>query len=208
MVCASPAPHPRWHKIFLGMLPAITTHAKIAFRHLNPEAKAEAVQEVVCNALQAFVRLVQLKKTDIAYPTALAKYGVRQVKDHRKVGGHLNVRDVLSPYCQSKKGVVVERLDHRDEEDKQAWAEAIVEDRTAGPAEIARVRIDMHDWLASLKRRDRRVAEFLAKGETTKAAAAKFKVSEGRVSQLRRELAESWRRFVGDDPGPAMANAV
>jgi hypothetical protein len=96
------------------MLPAITTHAKIAFRHLKPEARAEAVQEVVCNAMQAFVRLVQLKKTSIAYPTVLARYGVRRVKDHRKVGGHLNVRDVLSPYCQAKKGTACRRLDQTD----------------------------------------------------------------------------------------------
>ena len=48
---------------------------------------------------------------------------------------------------------------------------------------------------------------FLANGETTKAAAQKFKLSQGRVSQLRRELAESWRRFVGDEPGAAAVAA-
>ena len=112
---ASPAPRPRrWHKIFLGMLPDITAHAKFAFRNLRPEARAEAVQEVVCNALKAFVRLVQLKKTAIAYPTVLASYGVRQTRDGRKVGGHLNVKDVLSKYCQEHKDVVVDRLDHFD----------------------------------------------------------------------------------------------
>jgi hypothetical protein len=35
--------------------------------------------------------------------------------------------------------------------------------------------------------------------------ARKFEVSEGRVSQLRRELAESWRSFVGDEPAMAVA---
>jgi len=42
-------------------LPQIVTHARVAFRQLRPELRAEMVQEVVCNAMQAFVRL---KKTD------------------------------------------------------------------------------------------------------------------------------------------------
>ncbi|MGD0040313.1 MAG: hypothetical protein ABSE84_07855, partial [Isosphaeraceae bacterium] len=80
-------PVPRWHKVLLAMLPQIVGRARISFRYLNPEARAEAVQEVVCNALKAFVRLVQLKKVALAYPTVLAKYGVAQTRDHRKVGG-------------------------------------------------------------------------------------------------------------------------
>ena len=128
---ASPAPR-RWHKAFLAMLPQIIQHAKFAFRHLKPEARGEAVQEVVCNSLKAFVRLVQLKKTDIAYPTALASYGVRQTRDGRKVGGHLNVKDVLSKYCQEHKDVTVERLDRFDTTE-EAWQEVLVEDSIAAP---------------------------------------------------------------------------
>jgi len=124
---------------------------------------------------------------------------IRQVREGRRVGNRLNVREVLSKYAQQHKGFVVERLDHFDDEEGQ-WQEVVVEDHTAGPADIARTRIDFSDWLGSLKRRDRRIAEFLANGETTTTAAKKFKVSAGRISQLRRELAESWRAFVGDEP--------
>jgi DNA-directed RNA polymerase specialized sigma subunit len=67
------------------------------------------------------------------------------------------------------------------------------------------VRCDFSDWLKSLKRRDRRIAEVLAVGERTQNVAKRFKVSAGRVSQLRRELAESWRAFVGDEPAPEAA---
>ena len=101
MVCSSPAPAPRphWHKAFLALLPAILRHAKIAFAYLKPEARSEAVAEVVANSCQAYARLVELGKTDLAYASALARYGVKQTHDHRKVGGHLNVLDVLSKYC-------------------------------------------------------------------------------------------------------------
>jgi len=202
---ASPVARRRWHKVFLAMLPQITAYAKFAFRHLKPEARAEAVQEVACNALKAFARLVQLKKTTIAYPTVLARYGVRQARDGRKVGGSLNIKDVLSKYCQDHKDVVVERLDTFNDQDG-CWEEAVVIDtRNAPVAEIVAFRLDFSDWLNSLKHRDRRIAEFLSLGNRTSDTARKFKVSEGRVSQLRRELAESWQQFVGDTPVPKAA---
>ena len=201
----SPPTRRRWHKVFLGMMPQIVHYAKFAFRHLKPEARAEAVQEVVCNAVKAFARLVQLNKADVAYPTVLARYGVRQARDGRKVGGSLNVKDVLSKYCQDRKDVTVERLDCFDEQDGH-WQEAVIEDtRNAPVPEIVAFRLDFADWLNSLKRRDRRIAEFLSLGNRTSEAARKFKVSEGRVSQLRRELAESWKQFVGDAPVPEPA---
>jgi hypothetical protein len=37
----SPKSTPDWHATFVKMLPAITRYAKIAFRHLTPEAREE-----------------------------------------------------------------------------------------------------------------------------------------------------------------------
>ena len=179
--------------------------AKIAFRHLKPEARAEMVQEVVCNAMQAFVRLVQLKKTDIAYAAPLARFGIRQALDGRKVGGHVNCLDISSDYCQRLKGLVVERLDRHDKDEESAWCEVLVEDRHAGPAETAMARLDMDSWLKSLPVRYRRLAQYLSLGNRTSDAAKKFGVSAGRISQLRKEHAANWKRFIGDEPGPANA---
>jgi hypothetical protein len=190
------------------LLPQIIVRAKIAFRHLKPEARSEMVQEVVCNALQAFARLVKLKKTSIAYAAPLATFGIKQARDGRKVGGHLNCLDVSSEYCQRLKNIIVDRLDRRDKDDDRQWCEVLVEDRRADAAAIVQTKLDFSDWLASLNRRDRRIAEFLAQGESTKTAARKFRVSAGRISQLRRELAANYRAFVGDDPGPAAATAA
>jgi len=144
MVCSAPAPRPRWHNAFLGMLPAILKHAKIAFAYLKPEARSEAVAEVVANACQAYARLVEQGKTSVANSIALARYGIRQTRDHRKVGGHLNVQDVLSRYCQTRKGIAVQRLDKFNHAEN-VWEEVLVEDRHAGPADTARVRLDFSD---------------------------------------------------------------
>jgi len=194
MICPRRFPVPRWHRGFLLMLPSIRKHAAVGFRYLKPEAREEAIQEVVCNALRAYVRLVQLKKVDLAYPTVLARYGVAQVKDGRKVGGKLNVQDVSSDYAQRQKGFSVERLDQFDSKE-EAWLEVFIEDKRSGPADIATSKIDFTAWLKSLRYRIRRIAKLLATGEKTSIVAKKFCVSAGRISQLRRELAQSWKNF-------------
>ncbi len=195
---------PLWHAEFEAMLPTIQTHAKIEFRHLNPEAREEAIQETVCNACQAYVRLIELGKTDVAFASALARFGVRQTKVGRKVGGKLNCRDVLSDYCRQKNNLSIERLDLHDSEN-EAWEKVLVEDKHAGPADTAIVRIDFSTWLLLLPRRLRKIAKFLANGETTAAAAKRFRVSKGRISQIRKELFLDWHRFQGDELTLAVA---
>ena len=191
-------PVPRWHKAFLAMLPIIRNYARGAFSRLNPELRQDMIQEVIANAMCAYVRLFQQGRVALAYPTVLARYGIAQVRDHRRVGAKLNIKDVMSGYCQAKKHVVVERLDHFDEEEN-AWQEAVVQDTRSAPVpDIVSFRVDFADWLSSLKRRDRRIAETLALGNRTSDVAKKFNVSEGRVSQLRRELAKSWKEFTGE----------
>ena len=88
---------PAWQSAFLAMLPTLETRARLAFRQLAAEARAEAVQEAVGGACAAFARRVELDKIALAYPTALARFGVARTKGGRKVGGRLNVRDVSSP---------------------------------------------------------------------------------------------------------------
>jgi hypothetical protein len=179
-----------WHAGFLAMLPAIRSQLKVAFRNLDPEARAEAVQEGVCNAMVAYVRLHERGETKKAYPTPLAQYAARQIRDGRKVGGKLNVKDVSSGYCQRLKHVVLERLDKWDKD--EGWMEILVEDKSATPADVARVRLDFAAWLKTLPRRDRKVALELARGDRTREVAQKYDLSDGRISQLRRELHLSW----------------
>ena len=190
-------PAPSWHPRFLAMLPAIEAHARIAFRGLRPEAREDAVQEAIANALVAFVRLVQLRKLDVAYPSVLARYAVAQIQDGRRVGNRMNVRDVLSPDAQKQKNIHVERLDRFDEDDDQ-WIEAVVEDpRTPVPDQVA-FRCDFPAWLDMLSRRNRRIAEALSVGHSTSEVAKRFRVSPGRISQLRREMHQSWIEFHGE----------
>ena len=203
MVCIAACPAPRWHRRFLKLVPAIVRHAKYAFRREKGEAKQDLIQETIANALVAFVTLARRGRLDLAHGSTLAQYATKQIKDGRRVGNKLNVRDVLSPYAQRLKGFKVESLDGFDEEEGE-WRQAVVQDtRTADVADTVAFRCDFADWLESLKRRDRRVAEYLSLGNRTTDAAKKFKISNGRVSQLRRELAGSWKTFTGGNEANA-----
>jgi hypothetical protein len=187
---------PAWHKRFLDMLPAIRRQAHFAFHDLTPQSREDAVDEVIGLALVAFVQLVERGKAKQAYPSPLAQYAIRHVRAGREVGTRLNVRDVASRYAQQQRGFQLQRLDHFDSEEG-AWMEALVEDKRATPADTAASRTDFAAWLKMLSPRRRRMANFLAIGETTNRAARRFHVSPARISQIRRELQQSWDRFHG-----------
>jgi len=184
------------HAAFLAMLPKIRQYAAAAFAHCGPEARQEAVQEVLANCWAAYVRLVARGKGDLAYPTVLARFGVAQYRDGRRVGNRRRAKDVLSEYAQQQRRFVVERLDCFDRQ-AEVWKEALVADHRTPPPDQAAFRCDFPAWLGRLPRRQRRIAASLALGNTTGEVAQQFHLSAGRVSQLRRELAENWQRFVG-----------
>ena len=178
---------PAWHPGFLAVLPAIVKQVRFAFRHLGPEARAEALQNCIANAMVAYARLYELGRIALAYPSVLGRYAIAQTKDFRVVGGHLDIQDVLSPYCQAKKNLVVERLDHYDRTEDE-WQEILVEDHRAGPFDIVRTKLDFAAWLRSLPSKSRRIAKMLANGERTTDVARRFGLSDGRISQIRTEL--------------------
>lgn len=186
-----------WQAGFMALLPDLFRYARQAFRSLRGEARNEAIQEVIVSAMLAYLRLYQRDKEDVAYASVLARYAIAQYHDGRRVAAQLNCQDVLSAYARRLKGIQVESLDRRDM-DGESWREIVVEDRHAGPAETAAVRVDFAAWLALQTGRDRKIAGALAEGSTTQEVAKRFRVTPGRISQKRRELLNSWRKFQGE----------
>lgn len=182
---------------FLELLPAIQNQARVAFRDEPRERREDLIAETTANCWVAFLRLMDRGLEHMVFATPLARFAIRQVRAGRKVGSQLNVNDVSAEYAQKTKGFRVESLVRYDQR-KQEWKEILVEDRHAGPAATAASRIDFSDWLETLPRRQRRIAETLAAGETTKKAAKRYRVSAGRISQLRRELKDTWQAFQGE----------
>jgi hypothetical protein len=186
---------------FEELLPSITKQASVAFRDSPRGEREEQVAETIANCFVAYVRLIERGLGHVIYATPLATYAIKQVFAGRRVGSALNIKDISSPYCQQRKKVRMNRLDHYDV-DEGGWLEIVVEDRTATPADIAATRLDFAAWLQTLRRKERRVAELLSTGESTKVAARRFRISPARISQLRRELRNCWLTFQGE-PVPA-----
>ena len=206
--CRSRCTTPESQAAFLQMLPSIRRSAQIAFRKAPPELKHDLIEEAIANSFVAFTRLVERGEVDRALASPLARYAIAHVRVGRRVGNRLRIRDVLSPYAQFRKQFVVERIDVFQEEEG-AWTQMLVEDRRAGPAEIAACRIDFADWLRRLTARLRRIALALASGQTTAAVAKMVGVSPARISQIRELLKKNWETFQGEtiEDGPLMAAA-
>ncbi len=178
---------PTWHAGFLDLLPRIERHVRKLLHGLSGEALDDACCEAVARAAFNYRRLAEQGRESDAYATPLANYAVLAGRAGRRLGSSQANHDALTP--------------ERREEAAAGWAELVV-DRHATPAEIGSVRVDFRDWLDRLPEVKRRLAQTLADGETTQGAAELFGVSAGRISQLRRELAESWRAFMAT---PAVA---
>ena len=77
-------------------------------------------------------------------------------------------------------------------------AEALVDNTHSPVPEQAAFRLDFPRWRASLRERERAVLDALASGERPTDVARRFRISNGRVCQLRTEFERGWREFQSD----------
>lgn len=183
---------PPQHARFLAMLPTIVGYARRGFHYLDDEAKEDAVAEIIANCFAAYARLVQLGKEDLAYPSVLAVFAIRQFRDGRRVGNPANCQDA---YAQTDL-----QREYLGTPADQRWKESLIDNARSPVADQVTFRIDFPEWLCKLSARDRRLALQLARGERTSDVACRFGITKGRVSQLRKELHEEWLRFQGELP--------
>ena len=191
---------------FLRLLSSIRRNAYHAFRRMDPDARDEAIQEVIANAFAAYQSLVKRGKTQVIAPGPLARYAIAQTRAGRRVGGQLNIDDITSHYCQHRRGIQLKSMGEVDEA-TGTWSQILVEDPSSSPADIAAIRIDFETWMELLPERQRSIAEVLSTGETTGAVAKLFDVTAGRISQLRSQLKAAWEAFQGEGPAVLLASA-
>jgi hypothetical protein len=186
---------------FLKHLPRFEAHARFAFRRLGcPHARADRVAETIGLAWRHFAALARRGKRPEEFVTTLALRCSQAVKAGRRLAGCETGTDVLSPVAQVRHDVSVTRLpDHDRGLDRHplpgVLADALIDNTRSAVPEQAAFRVDFPRWRASLRRRDRRILDALAGGERTADAARRFKLSPGRISQLRREFEEGWEQF-------------
>lgn len=186
------------HASFLKVLPRVELHGRVYFRHVRcPDRRREAVAEMVALSWRWFLRLAERGKDASEFPTALAGFAARAVRSGRRLCGQDPARDALSARAQQLYHFTAQPLPAFD-----AGSEALgaLRDNTrTPPPEQAAFRCDFPAWLRTRKRRDRKIIDQLMRGERTQVVARKHGLSPARVSQLRREFHDDWRRFCGGD---------
>jgi DNA-binding NarL/FixJ family response regulator len=113
----------------------------------------------------------------------------------------MNSKEPLSRYAQRRRGIKVEQLEVAV--DIEAWLPVFADDRRVSVADQAALRIDTREWLGRLSDRLRKIAGDLALGFSTSEVAQRYRLSPGRISQLRSELYDSWAEFQGVVPAAA-----
>jgi hypothetical protein len=200
------------HAEFLTLSPIVERHARVVFRYCNPLDREEAVAEAVAAAFESYIALKARGKDPVRdFPTAMATFAALHVKDGRHVGGRSSSQDVLSRKAQGRHHFHVESLPSSlrnsfdglygaagGQEEQDAFEERLHDNtRTPVPDQVC-FRLDWPAFLRTLSRRDRGLAGFLAMGHSAKAAAQKFKLSPGRVTQLRQQWHREWLAFQGE----------
>jgi DNA-directed RNA polymerase specialized sigma24 family protein len=193
------------HKQFLPLMTRVQRHAEVVFRSIRrPHQKEELTAEAVALAWRWFLRLVERGKNVSAFPSALATFACRAARSGRRVCGKESCRDVLSPLAQRRKGFTVSSLPTRSTLGGSVLDEALQDNARTPPDEQAAFRIDWPNWLSTHRERDQRLILDLMVGERTLDVAAKYRLSPGRISQMRREFHAGWERFCAAPAEPTV----
>lgn len=202
------------HVIFVDLLlPKIQRHAAISFKYLKCEQKRnDRIAECIGLGWRWYCRLVQRGKDATQFPVVFAYLVVKAVKSGRKVAGQNKAQDVLNELAQQRHRFKVESLPTsmaaaheqlyggiRGQQKHDEWEERLADNRRTPPDEQAMFRLDFKAWLQSLTGRERRIIRAMARNERTRDLGRQFDLSQGRISQLRREFQDGWKRFVGDE---------
>jgi hypothetical protein len=196
---------------FLALLPRFLRHARIYFRDERPDRREENVAETLALAWSWYRRLAERGKDAAQFPMAFIVLAARSVASGRKAAGMEKSKDVMNPHAQRRYGFRVEALpattrtgfetllaEPRGQRLLDAFEERLHEDDVMPVPDQVAFRLDWPEYFGTLSERDRRLAEFLSLGHRATDAADRFKLSPGRVTQLRQQWCREWQAFQGD----------
>ena len=184
---------------FVAALPKILNVAGYRFRRVPcPDTREDCVCETVALCWVWFVRLVGQGRNPDTFLTTLAHYGAAAVRSGRRACGQEKAGDVLSPLCRRRRGFTVSSIsDATDPDDPAAGTITdALRDNTSTPVpDQVQFRCDFPAWKRRLPDVKERLVDRLVLGHRTTDLAAEFGLSEGRISQLRKEFGAGYAAF-------------
>ena len=184
----------------------LVSRATAVFAWLDSNSRDEAVAEVIAKAVASVNSASRRGRLHRLTPFWLVVYASRQHRQGRRFAGD-NCRCVMSEAAKFKHGIRVASLDddHGIESSRPRWLRESLADRDAeNPFEVARRAIDFPAIFALEGVHPKAIAtfEFLASTKSEGKLvdlAAELRVTGGRITQLKAELAEALARhdYVG-----------
>jgi hypothetical protein len=191
---------------FLAILPRIIAHGQVYFRFLTcPIQQEDAVAEMVAVAWKWHVRLANRGKDSSQFASALASYAARAVCSGQRLTGMEKIKDALSLRAQRRHGFVVKCFSDYPTLKGTPLEEALTCNLRSPILDQVAFRHDFPAWRLTRAERDRHIIDHLMRGERPLAVSQMYRLSPGRISQLRRDFYEDWNRFCAD---PAALPAV
>jgi hypothetical protein len=193
---------------FLAHLPKMQAVLVHYLHHRCGQTQDDLIQNAESLCWKAWVSETAKGKDPAGYVSMIALRAVHATFAGRHIERQQSPKDVLSPRAKRMRGFQVERLGttarSREElnrvggqHEADAAEERLSDTRTPVPDQAA-FNIDFAEWLGTLSPRDREMALGLMAGDSTTEAAERFGLTQGRISQKRRQLAESWEEYVGE----------
>jgi hypothetical protein len=183
---------------FTAVLPRIVRHARVQFCHIKCwHTKEDKIAEVQAHCWKWVRLLHKARKRWWSFVSRLADFAVRAVKSGRKIAG-MTVKDVMSEINQARKGYCLCKLPDFSTESTNPLVEALTDNTQTPVDDAVAFRIDFPAWMARHSDRDRALLTDMAMNHRTKDLADRYQMSEGRVSQKRREFHKDWERYTGD----------
>jgi hypothetical protein len=191
------------HEHFLSVFkPRIEQQAGVSFRRYsrNRELVEELTQEAMGLGWHHYLTMkLKGEKDPEEFVSVFAERVCQGVRNGRKITGQERAKSISNPRTQAIRGICQQSLPEQDTGTENHDLLRAIQDERDSPPDMAAYLIDTKEWLAQLPERKRELAMDMAAGDSTTDLAEKYGMTQGRVSQIRRELVESNRQFHGDE---------
>jgi hypothetical protein len=172
--------------------------ARSCFRWVHcSDRRQEFISETVALCWLWHRRLERAGRDSSPLIFAMTYFAARAVKSGRRLCGQESARDVMSPVCQHRRGFRVGEFQDDSASPRDLLSEALRENTRTPTYDQAEFRVDFANWRSRLDSRRQRLVDALMKSCSTSEVARQFGMSQGRVSQLRREFHDGYSAFCG-----------
>lgn len=174
----------------------IQTHAGIYFRSVKCwHKRQDFIAETVALSWKWWIRLYERGRDPTQFVARIADFAARAVNSGRRVADQESPKDVLSRTAQKSKGFCCTKLPDFSTLSTNPLAEALTDNTQSEVPEQVAFRVDFPNWILTYPERNREVIFEMMLKRTTTELARKFKLSQGRISQLRLEFSQDWNLY-------------